>query len=204
METVLLASGMIMAIFFLAASLVSMGTRDREQIAEIADVLDMTMRFNFSKGWVAESKTFRSRIWVSRWEDATYEVPDLMIFVTFSRPLPFPLVLTNREATEERFPFDTQFSRTKGMKIMEIPGVSDMLSIHCPKYDSDRCAHIIRQTGAVLARFGRLADERRALFQMGRWQIKISLDLSARLNDVKALYHAALDVAESVNTVDPH
>ena len=202
MDTVLLASGIIAATFILAVSLISMSTEDREQIAEIADMLGMDRRFNFSKGCVAESKVLRSRIWVSRWEDATDEVPDLMIFVTFARPLPFPLVLTNRERTTAGFPFDTQFSLTKGMKELDVSGVSDALSVHCRENDSDRCADIVRKTGDVLTRFGRLADERRALFQVGQWQIKISLELSARFNDVKAIYNAALEVAESINALE--
>lgn len=201
MDTVLLISGLIAAIFFLAASLVAMGTEDRERMDEIADMLGMTMRFNFSKGWVAESKTSRSRIWVSRWEDTSYDVSDLMMFVSFDRPLPVSFVLTNRERPTTGFPFDTQFSGTKRLEELMVPGIGDAFSIHCRNADSDRCAHIIHEAGDILSRFGRLADERRALFQVGRWQIKISLDLGARLNDIKALYGAALEVAESLNAV---
>lgn len=113
MDTFLLASGMIAAIFLFAASLVFMGTEDRELIAEISYMLGMARRFNFSKGWVAESKASRSRIWVSRWEDVTYEMADLMIFVALAQPLPFPFVLANVKRATTGFPFDTQFSRTK-------------------------------------------------------------------------------------------
>lgn len=163
MDTFLPASGMIAAIFLLAASLVSMGAEDRELIAEISDMLGMARRFSLSKGWVAESKASRSRIWVSRWEDVTYGMADLMIFVALAQPLPFPFVLANVKRATTEFPFDTQFSRTKDMEEPDVPEVGNALFTYCCKNDRDCCVGVIRQIGDVLPRFGRIADERRAL-----------------------------------------
>ncbi len=202
MNPLLLTIILIIIAVLITIGLFFLYIKDKTRIQNVAAVLGVGTRFTFLKGWVAESTAVPSKIWITRWEDPSYDGPAMLIYFKYSVSLPFPIILVNRKSSLAGLPFERPFSRPRGLKKSELNEIHEGLQVYCRNDDIDICTAFITNNIGRLNQFARISEEEDATFNLGRSQLRISVDLDKGPHEIKRIYDAALPIVEVINTLD--
>jgi hypothetical protein len=112
------------------------------------------------------------------------------------------MTIANRKSALLGLPFETPFSRKRGLKELELPAIPTGLYVYCRTDDRNTCSLFLTKAAGALATLARISESEKALLNVGEARVRISVDLDREPYRLREVYDAALAVVEAMQALE--